>query len=568
MPLQEISPLLSSAKLIHDQAISNPLENNLSRLQDDPILNPLMEFFGLTDPTESILLAWFLVKGWSSKEIKINDILEAFGNDLKNIQMYRSALQSLGKKGYLQSTIGTTTEGKDLGGSYGLPLFVLEAAIANDLSLLTPAKADNIRIFLSVIFRKIKRFKDKEIDLSALTIQITRLENEQMHLNVLQQLFEFGLPTDERLLLYFLLYSRMDDGYVFVDLVEMLKEIFTDPMEHFWLNTKFRNNQLVLQQSKLAATHTNEMLSEARIHLTNKTFELFFKGTVIANSVELNVFDVIKPSQTNPETLYFTGKEAAQIEIVHQAMQPAALDKLQQALRSANHSPAITVLLHGFPGTGKTASVMQWARASGRAVFRVQVAKIRSMWVGGSERNVQRIFDEYESASREYDLMPILLFNEADALLSKRITIERNVDQMHNTMQNILLQAMENFNGILVATTNLVQQLDAAFHRRFLYKIEFAKPDKQVRLKLLRDVFPMAEHGWLAELDDRFELTGAQIRNLGKRLLLQQLLQDGNIDRASLLQAAGDELTLPGTGRSQSIGFQVFKHCSSLGQPL
>jgi len=106
------------------------------------------------------------------------------------------------------------------------------------------------------------------------------------------------------------------------------------------------------------------------------------------------------------------------------------------------------------------------------------------MWVGGSEKNIKALFERYRQYVKKIENKPVLFFNEADAIIGKRMEFNdksRAVDQMENTVQNIILQEMENLDGILIATTNLTKNMDTAFERRFLYKITFNKPEKEVR---------------------------------------------------------------------------------------
>jgi SpoVK/Ycf46/Vps4 family AAA+-type ATPase len=106
-------------------------------------------------------------------------------------------------------------------------------------------------------------------------------------------------------------------------------------------------------------------------------------------------------------------------------------------------------LLYGGPGTGKTASVKQIARTTGRAILMVDIAKIQSKWVGESEKNLSKVFEEYRNGKKAFANDPILLFNEADAILGKRFSVKSSVDKSYNAMQNILLQELEDFEGIL-----------------------------------------------------------------------------------------------------------------------
>ena len=99
------------------------------------------------------------------------------------------------------------------------------------------------------------------------------------------------------------------------------------------------------------------------------------------------------------------------------------------------------------------------------------VPQIKSKWVGDSEKNIKALFDRYREVVKRSKLAPILLFNEADAIIGKRQEgAERAVEKMENSIQNIILQEIENLDGIMIATTNLQQNMDTAFERRFLYK--------------------------------------------------------------------------------------------------
>src|SRR5690606_22400642 len=106
-------------------------------------------------------------------------------------------------------------------------------------------------------------------------------------------------------------------------------------------------------------------------------------------------------------------------------------------------------------------------------------------------------------------LKPILLFNEADAIIGKRKEIgSSNVDQTENTIQNILLEELEGFDGIFLATTNLVKNLDAAFDRRFLFKIEFHKPETSIKAKIWNSKMPVLTEDECKMLASRFDFSG------------------------------------------------------------
>ena len=182
-------------------------------------------------------------------------------------------------------------------------------------------------------------------------------------------------------------------------------------------------------------------------------------------------------------------------------------------------------LLYGAPGTGKTETVLQIARATGRNIMQVNLSELRSMWVGESEKKVKAVFDRYHNFVAYCDKEPILLFNEADGIIGKRSTnAVHAVDQMENTLQNIILQEMESLDGIMMATTNLTQNMDSAFERRFLYKINFHKPDRFTRLQIWQSMMPDLPESEASILAERYDFSGGQMENITRKATVEQIL--------------------------------------------
>jgi SpoVK/Ycf46/Vps4 family AAA+-type ATPase len=145
--------------------------------------------------------------------------------------------------------------------------------------------------------------------------------------------------------------------------------------------------------------------------------------------------------------------------------------------------------------------------------------------VGDSEKNVKGLFDQYRSLVKRMPVAPILFFNEADALFGTRMNgAQRAVDKMENTLQNIILQEMEDLDGILIATTNLTENLDTAFERRFLYKIRFEKPDAAVRSKIWGMMIPELPGSIAATLAEKYDFSGGQIENIARKYAVSCIL--------------------------------------------
>lgn len=195
----------------------------------------------------------------------------------------------------------------------------------------------------------------------------------------------------------------------------------------------------------------------------------------------------------------------------------------------------LVCLFDGEPGTGKTLAAEVIASELGVPLFAVNVANVVSKWIGETEKNLQRIFDE---ASRN---RCVLLFDEADALFSRRMSVERSIDRHANMEVGLLLQLVENHRGLVLLTTNLKDSIDPAFARRFAYKLTFEFPDPEVRERVWRVLLPneqLAANVNPAELGDEFELSGGGIRNVVLRAAYRAAVKGKRIDQHILRECA------------------------------
>jgi len=187
------------------------------------------------------------------------------------------------------------------------------------------------------------------------------------------------------------------------------------------------------------------------------------------------------------------------------------------------------LIFYGPPGTGKTMTANLIANELNKPLLSLDVSKILSMYVGESEKNVRRLFDEYYEVSEKLKTKPVLLLNEADQFLSTRTTSSfSSADKMHNQMQNIFLEQLEKFDGVLIATTNLIETLDLAFSRRFDLKIKFEKPSFKDRIKLWNLKLPKNaefEENFDIKKLAKYELTPAQIELVIKNTALKVALK-------------------------------------------
>ena len=230
-------------------------------------------------------------------------------------------------------------------------------------------------------------------------------------------------------------------------------------------------------------------------------------------------------STIKEKSLFFNDTEQQQIERLTSLLSVDNFPSIQQRLDEQGMRKGFACLFYGGPGTGKTESVLQIARQTGRDLMQVDIAGLRDKWVGESEKNIKQVFTRYRELCRNSDVTPILFFNEADAIINKRTeNIEHSVDKMDNAMQNIILQEIEDLDGILIATTNLTGNFDKAFERRFLFKVEFHKPTTDVKAKIWRSMLKDISADDARQLATHFDFSGGQIENIARQRTIDYIL--------------------------------------------
>ena len=217
------------------------------------------------------------------------------------------------------------------------------------------------------------------------------------------------------------------------------------------------------------------------------------------------------------------------------------------------------IIFYGPAGTGKTMTALSLAKSMKKRVLSFDCSKILSKYVGESEQNVRSIFDTYKELALKTKSEPVLLLNEADQFLSKRIAESSGgADKMHNQMQNIFLEQIEKFNGVLIATTNLLETIDSAFSRRFDYKIEFEKPSLKQRIELWQKLLPetaLYEENFSIEELAQHQLSGGQIKLVLKNCALRVAVKEEPIFCMEDFKNAIDREKEGLFGEEKSMGF-------------
>ncbi|EAH9634678.1 ATP-binding protein, partial [Campylobacter jejuni] len=270
-----------------------------------------------------------------------------------------------------------------------------------------------------------------------------------------------------------------------------------------------------------------------------------------------DIFELIEPS-TDINDIIMPENTKELLENILKQQDKKVLERLHSWGIKSNKNIEAKIIFYGPAGTGKTMSALAMAKSMKKSVLSFDCSKILSKWVGESEQNVRKIFDTYKNIVQTCKQSPILLLNEADQFLSTRVDGSSGSDKMHNQMQNIFLEQIERFSGVIIATTNFLESLDSAFSRRFDYKIEFKKPDFKDRLKIWEKFLPkkaLFEKDFNINILSNYELSGAQILMVVKNTALKVAVsQDGVFKMQDFIESIQKELN-SSFDKSKIVGF-------------
>lgn len=212
--------------------------------------------------------------------------------------------------------------------------------------------------------------------------------------------------------------------------------------------------------------------------------------------------------------------------------------------KKITYGTGLGMLFTGPPGTGKTLAAQVIANTLNLEIYRVDLSQVMSKYIGETEKNLKAIFDEAALSNA------VLLFDEGDALFSKRTEVGDARDKYANVETSYLLQKIEAYEGISIVTTNLLGNIDEAFIRRFAFVIHFPFPTAEYRRKIWRNVFPadtpLSKTIDFEYLGNRFELSGGNIKNIALNAAFLAASHDRDVTMRDLLHSVANEISKTG----------------------
>ncbi|HAP64926.1 MAG TPA: AAA family ATPase [Cytophagales bacterium] len=301
----------------------------------------------------------------------------------------------------------------------------------------------------------------------------------------------------------------------------------SDMAARFSLHSLFGNDHFFHKHNilKLESGTQDEPFLSGALQLSREFLEFFTTGEVHRPTFSMDFPARHIETDLDWDDLVLDNGTVNQIREIHIWMQYG--ETLMQEWGMAKKlRPGYRALFHGPPGTGKTLTACLLGKETSRDVYRVDLSMVISKYIGETEKNLSKVFDQAENKNW------ILFFDEADALFGKRTKVEDSHDRFANQEVSYLLQRVESYNGVVILASNQKSNMDDAFNRRFESIIEFPMPSPKERRRLWEQGFSEAstldDGVELWKLSEQYELSGGSIMNVIRFASLAALAAQSN----------------------------------------
>ena len=514
-------------------------------LKAAPEISLLAESYGITE-RQAVLFCVCMEKG--PNRVDYDDLASFLDLNKIGVLSYASDIDALVRRRLLKFR---DVKDED---DFDIPSVVIRSLKHNEVYQLPQRKGLDCAAMFELLDQWFEDLDDDAISPHALCEELQQLFEDNPQVGFVKHLKEYYLSDeDEMMVAYFAhrLVNRDDDDIRFRD----IEDLYDNKADFTNAKGKLRSGEHKLQNKKLIEHKSVDGLADVTRYKLTETAKRELLAEMKINAIEEKLADMLDASKLTQKQLFFPKDIQRQVEELGSFLQPENYQKIQERMKEKGFRYGFACLFYGSPGTGKTETVYQLAKKTGRNIMVVDVPQLKSMWVGQSEKNVKALFDRYREQVKRAKLTPILLFNEADAIIGKRKNgAENAVDKMENSLQNIILQEMEQLDGIMIATTNLQQNMDKAFERRFLYKIKFDKPTEEARASIWHSMIPDLSDLDIHTLASKYDFSGGQIENIARHYAIDTILHGQAEDVLPMLIRHCDNERLDETN-VKKIGF-------------
>lgn len=484
-----------------------------------------------------------------------NDLSEFFDATVMSVIAYKDDIESLLAKGYISNACGLDEKEINLRNEFRLSTELLHCILHN--KKITVTSNSQRKDSIVEMIKKMGNLIERSNDFNEKEREIKNLENKKAETEFFEKI-KLLIPNSvsDRMFFYDSCFDLLRGHGTNLNCT--INDAYPEE-ERMFAAEQFLNEDHILLKTDLLEFTQKGNLSDSALELTTKAKELLLGDDAKLFMKSAKGTDIILPEDIKQKELFYSAENQTEINRLKSSLEDKNFHSIRERLAEKGLPKGIAVLLYGAPGTGKTESVYQIAKETGRKIFHIDISSAKSCWFGESEKIVKRIFTDYKQMCKaakpeQGEKMPILLFNEADGILSKRKDATRgNVAQTENAIQNIILEEMENLDGIMICTTNLAENLDSAFERRFLFKIEFENPTVEAKQKIWKSKLDWLSEDTIAAVAQNYDLSGGQIDNIVRKITMDEVLTGKRPDFAELTALCKTERL--GNAAERKIGF-------------
>jgi len=400
---------------------------------------------------------------------------------------------------------------------------------------------------------------------------LKRLLNTNNNLAVTKLIHEHQLTETEICILLLVLYTQLTQDDHISDR-ELLLIICHNSNEHKQYTDYLTHNGKLLSLGLIETRDITNFVNRRELSVPEDVTSLLCAegrkdyDSKLTNYInQSSALQVIKVNQTLGE-LIIPDQDNQLLYAITKQYQQNADNPQERKSDKANYisstNNGMIVLFLGEPGTGKTFAAGALANSLQKDLICVNCTELRNKYYSESEKLVKRAFQLMRKMSLELENPPVFLINEADQLIHNRSTNTNDCSRTDNAIQNIILEELESFPGILVLTTNLESNIDEAYYRRFNLKVKFSPPDYECRVKLwqlyLSQVGSSSKAIDIEYLAKTYPFTGGQISLVVKNSCLKSETKSATqqcISMDTIIKYADLEHPWVSNKQRKSVGF-------------
>lgn len=534
-------------------------ESELNPETTEKIKKESLQLAKFLDATEQ--QAWFFAIIYVQQSMgfscDLSEILSELSMKTSKFVKYRVDLLALIDKKIIKSELARRSRKKTPTANFRFMMIrenILEAVLQN-IPIAEANKLEELDIydFCITVSDFIEERAHDSITTDLLLGEVATLEMHNSHIVAIEKLIDMEISLHDRTLLYEICDDMIRGGDTALE--RTIRDMYDSQKQRIIKVKEMTQQTNKLIETNLIVVNKANFVGDVSLSLTTTAIELLLGQDSELFLKKQTQKDLILADAIAAKELYFEDKLQKQIDFFSTSLTQEQFTEMQIRLEEMSMPKGVAAVFYGAPGTGKTESVYQIAKATGRDIMYVDISQTKSMWFGESEKRIKAVFSDYARLCRKSKLKPILLFNEADAVLGKRKDGNAsNVAQTENSIQNIILEQMEKNDGILIATTNLVDNLDAAFERRFLFKLKFELPSEEAKIQIWKSKLNWLDNNNSATLAKNYQFSGGEIENIARKSIINEVITGNHSTLNELIQYCDEERLM--SKRGMKLGYK------------